>query len=724
MAINPLSILKYLEDFCVKGTMQGPWPNTQVIPNSYTTDGPPKAKTDVFQSPTLTEYITAASQYYDMPEPGLKDAPPMIATVVWEVIAHNIAYNFHYSRNGKLPTEGCTPKNTSTINFVAGPPATIIATPSAPSMFAAPPLINRQGGGLARAKASIDKDKAEEIKKKIIEWFKANYEYSIKKGKEANITAQQLAEATAPDTDKQAKAVSKAFNDYFKKSTYSAKPGIPLPPALVPKSTDQEYFPDMAPHKDTDGNSEGPPRAGSAGYCIGPFYRKVILEDASGTCKVKDGSITQKSPKFKLSEAPIDDVEFFIDDEAGNRETPPGRLRNYLGTSYNAFVRGRSKEFEGPSGLPVNGGQEIIINYKDPDTGEDKSINTRVRGLNTAGTRTPGNPAKNENYGNPIPPEELITLEYGAPEIDSGLEIQNWVRDDNGIKHVLGVQFNNTDDKNKAWGGPGNNKRYSKDESEDPVLSYMSNARAALETPAPDTGEEGLSQADPRTWGPWTEYAKESDVVRGDDFALLSRRFKHLVPDKAAFDAALAAPVNESFNAIPGVKINGAPCLPALNKSYWGYRLREVFDETKGNPASQAQSAGSSPQPNSAGVIWDNLKGIAGPVPPLQIKEAGSSCNFEWSNATVLMKAGKVGPNDGTPFKRTDTNHPSNHSMYHTIADHFMGSKGVEKTIDANVKGSIQGGMVYFDATKQIIAPYAPPPALKPFMPNTAKGNW
>lgn len=717
MAINPDSILPYFKKFCQPGAPQGPFPGSStVINNSYTIDGIPKAKTDAISN-TLTEYITAASQYYDQHQPGLKDAPPLMTQVIWEVIAHNIAYNFHWSRNGKTDDEGCTPKNTPKVNFVAGPPATILATPTAPTMFAVPPvLVDGIGGGLARAKASIDKDKADKIKKTIIDWFKANYAYAIKKGKENGITAQQLAEATAPDTEKEAGKVSEAFNDYFKKSTYSAKPGIPLPPALVPKSADQEYFPDLAPHRDADGSSEGPPRTGAAGYCIGPFYRNVILEEASGQCKVIDGSVTQKSPKFKVSEAPIDDVEFFIDDDAGNQEN--GRLYAYLGTSYNTFVNGRKGEFEGPSGLPVNGGKEITITYKDPDTGNDKIINTKVRGLNKSGKRTLGTPAKNDNFGNPLTPEDLIALGYGRPELDTGTAIQSWVKDNSNTAngHVLGILFNNSYDKTQKWGGEVSNKRYTLDEAEDPVKSYMSIARVALTTPAPDTGEEGLSQADPRTWGPWTEYAEETDKAR---------RFKHLVPDATSFAAALAATPDGTFDGTPGVAINGAAALPALNKSYWGYRLREVFEEGPGKPtpAGQAISAGSSPQPNSAGVILENLKGCAGPVPPLIIKEKGSQCKFEWSNVTVLVKQGKVGRVDGKEFKRTDTNHPSNHTMYHTMAAHFMGSKGVAKTIDAEVKGGMEGGMIYFDVTKQIIAPFTPPP-LKPFMPNTAKVDW
>lgn len=714
MAINPASILPYFEKFCKQGTMQGPFPGSNtVINNSYTNDKGLKAKTDAISN-TLTEYITAASQYYDQHQPGLKDAPPLMTQVIWEVIAHNIAYNFHWSRNGQTDKEGCTPKDTAKINFVAGPPATLLALPTAPNMFVYTPLVKGgTGGGPARAKASIDDKKRDEIKKTIIDWFKANYAYAIKKGKENGITAQQLAEATAPDTGNEATAVSDAFNLYFKESTYSAKPGIPLPKALVPSSPDQQYFPDLAPHKDADNSSEGPPRAGAAGYCIGPFYRNIILEEASGKCSVKDGSVTQKSPKFKVAKEPIDNVEFFIDDEAGNEKN--GRLYTFLGSGYNAFVNGRKGEFEEPSGLPVNGGNEIIISYKDPDTGDDKTINTKVRGLNTSGKRTPGASAKNDNFGNPLKPEDLIALGYGRPELDTGTAIVNWVKDNSNTAngHVLGLSFTG-EDKGEKWGSDSSGKKYNSGERESPVQSYMSNARVALTTPAPDTGEEGLSQADPRTWGPWTEYAVDTDK---------KRRFKHLVPDAASFAAALAAPTDDKFKDTPGVAINGASALPALNKSYWGYRLREVFDEEKGNPASQAQAAGDSPQPDSAGVILENLKGCAGPVPPLVIKEKDSKGKFEWSNATVLVKQGKVGRGDGKEFKRTDTNHSENHSMYHTMAAHFMGGSGVAAKIDAEVKGTMEGGMIYFDVTKQIIAPFTPPP-LKPFMPNTGKLNW
>jgi hypothetical protein len=62
--------------------------------------------------------------------------------------------------------------------------------------------------------------------------------------------------------------------------------------------------------------------------------------------------------------------------------------------------------------------------------------------------------------------------------------------------------------------------------------------------------------------------------------------------------------------------------------------------------------------------------------------------------------------------------------MYDTIAAHFIGGKGVAATIDAKVTGEMNGGMIYFDATKQILFPFAPPPAIKPFMPNTANVKW
>ena len=43
--------------------------------------------------------------------------------------------------------------------------------------------------------------------------------------------------------------------------------------------------------------------------------------------------------------------------------------------------------------------------------------------------------------------------------------------------------------------------------------------------------------------------------------------------------------------------------------------------------------------------------------------------------------------------------------MYDTIAAHFIGDQGVAAKIDKLVTGEMNGGMIYFDATKQILFP-------------------
>jgi len=68
----------------------------------------------------------------------------------------------------------------------------------------------------------------------------------------------------------------------------------------------------------------------------------------------------------------------------------------------------------------------------------------------------------------------------------------------------------------------------------------------------------------------------------------------------------------------------------------------------------------------------------------------------------------------GTAFKRGSTPTKAN---YRDFSENLV---GIDTKIDARVKGEARGGMTWFDASKQIIPPYAPPP-LKPPLPNTKK---
>ena len=722
MPINPGSIYPNFEKFCGIGKKM---PNQKLITNTVELAGIPKAKDKPILSPdTLTDYFLSATQCYDGHQVNqrISNLPSEMTMAIWNVIAFNIAKHFHDSRNGPGPTDGCTPRDVpGGAAFSGGPVGGVLASPGFPAQLAPGFLKDGNGGRPGRAKASIEAKKMEAIQAAVYKWLARNYESAIEEGKKKNATAQTLSEISGlPKNKDEVVAVEKAFNTYFNGAEFSAKPGLPLPPALVPKDKTMEYFPDMAPHKDTDENS-GPDIAGvkkgSAGFCMGPFYRVVTLEsDGNGNkCKVKNGATDQKSPKFKTMQAPIDDQEFFVDDEAGNKES--GRLRQFLGEpAYSTFVKGRSKTFpDGPSGLPVNGGKEITVDYIDADD-KTQTIFTGVKGLPTNGLfETLGAAANNTNYNNVMTEDQKIAMGYGQPSLDTGVTIKDWVTNAAG-NNVLGKI--DGESKNMIWSGNRNQgaAKYNKGQLEQPVESYMSIARIASTAAAPDTGETGLSNSDPRTWGPWLEYADESDKTR---------RFKHLVPNASALASAILAGTDATQNDVPGVALNGAPCLPQLNKAYWGFRLREVFnDETKGDPASQAISAGNSAMPYSAGIIVKNVIGIAGPVPPLKITANNDTGKFEWKNQHVLVKLKSNPRTVGHEFTRRDNNNTANHDYYHTIATHFMDTKdGVASKVDKLATGNAKGGMTYVDVTKQILFPYTPPP-LKPFMPNSEEFKW
>ena len=117
-----------------------------------------------------------------------------------------------------------------------------------------------------------------------------------------------------------------------------------------------------------------------------------------------------------------------------------------------------------------------------------------------------------------------------------------------------------------------------------------------------------------------------------------------------------------------------------------------------------------------AGIL---LKGgstfIGGPAPPFIVKEKGSTKRgFEYSNKKVLFKGGNVGRGSGTPFSRGSKPTPGQYR------DYSKNNAKVNEQIDKLIKGEARGGMTWFDASKQIIPPYAPPP-LKPPLPNTKK---
>ena len=163
---------------------------------------------------------------------------------------------------------------------------------------------------------------------------------------------------------------------------------------------------------------------------------------------------------------------------------------------------------------------------------------------------------------------------------------------------------------------------------------------------------------------------------------------------------------------------------------YWGLRVLEAFPQAKTLQEAIGEAL-KPPKKDAAGqaVVVAGAGGvltkggstfIGGPAPPFIVQEKGSSINkkagfkWKWGNKDVLFKSGKVSDRSGKPFKRGSAPSKSGTNKIRIV----IGK--VDTAIDGKVTGQARGGMTWFDASKQIIPPYAPPP-LKPPLPNTKK---
>ena len=685
----------------------------------------------IADSPTLMDFMLKMSMYYPDTTYGVSETDrkiadgkkaPKTAQDVWTSIATQLVNNFHSDRD-----QTAIPKNRSDAQAQFKPVPTV-------TQIAASPVPAGVGG---EALAVVKKTKAEAIQKAMIAWFEENYKDAVKKGKATffspdligrNGKSKSFTEIdTVPTNTNAVSDLETAWNEYWKSATFTAT--IPLPEILVPKPSNPppKFFPQLAPQKDFDseesagadgGNTSTPAtetepaqREGGPGFVIGPFDRQIQVEEIAGsTVTIKDGPQSYTVPKYKLVGAPIDKDTYIIDSEK-NQELIKSKL------NYAAFLRGKKDVFgEGPTDLPINGGKNIEVPGAE---GEPPTI-LQAKGLNTSGKQTPGGQLLNDNKGNPIEDPS-----YGVPNFSDEPAIGDWV-DQNG-NAIIG-----RGDKGTEWGGTPLNRSYGNSKArEEEVQNYQSTLKSISPT-AGEMGEKDLSYSDPRTWGPWEEYKRESDKAR---------RYKHLVPTGLATAKAAADDSALTEADQPGARINGQKCLPVMNKMYWGFRLREAFpDATSDADAVNQAIKGSQPpgMPDAATVV---IKGgtvvISGPIPPLKIKESGSTFSFTWKNNDVLLNGGKVSRGDGDPFrskvnketpaeivKNLPDKNTNNAKTVNTIGKHINdGQLGVDPKLDQKVKGTAKGGMTYFDASKQIFFPFFTPPA-KPFLPNSETINW
>lgn len=563
-----------------------------------------------------------------------------------------------------------------------------------------------------------------DAKEAIIAWFKFNYDYACETYKAG--TAK-----TNPPNKAQSAKIEKLFNEYYKKAQWGAA-GIPLPAIVLDKLRSQplpEYMPFCKPHKDATGNVqtlEGSKlvKKGALGYVIGEFlsnkqFIEVTVGGEQATTEIDDRGNKEEVGVFKEDAANLDRNEFLIDDDFYQP-----KIKEALGASYQRF-RSRVESVTGdpgPSGLPIDG-KEITIPSTDgtppkrlspPFYNLDRNGNGLTKRATAGGLLNPG---FNQPLDDPA---------YGAAEFDANLQVRHW--NNNAETPMV---YGQTRDKGGIWSGGKNRTGVKFGDGDEPVKCYMKFVKENI-----GTGPNAFPANDPRSWGPWNEY--EGDGETGEKDPVIRQAGLHKLKYKYIVPKGLVTAINTPDTAIPHKAVNGAPgfdgqCLPAMNKQYWGLRVMEAFPNAK-SPEDAIAKALAPPETDAAGneVVVPGaggilLKGgstfIGGPAPPFIVQEKGSPMSkgdFKWkfNNDVVLFSGGKLmsgatnpGPK-GSPFARGSAPSKGN---YRDFSKNLV---GIKKKIDDRVKGEARGGMTWFDASKQIIPPYAPPP-LKPPLPNT-----
>ena len=578
----------------------------------------------------------------------------------------------------------------------------------------------------------------QDTEKAIIAWFKFNYDYACTGyNKKTNNTKSGITAngSTDPPNKKQVKDIEKLFNGFYKKTQFGAA-GISLPAIVLDKLKTPpfpDYMPFCKPHKDAIGNTEvynatagKYERTGALGYVVGPFLsNKQFLEVPGGEAEQKKAKILDNGNEeevgvFKEDVANIDNNKFLIDDEFYQPA-----IKQALGASYSKF-RTNVKNVTGdiaPSGIVIDGGQIMLpgpppkpLIIKDPETGRERALYNLDRQGNGLTKRASAGGLDNPQFGKPIK-----DAAYGAAEMDGNLKVKHW-KNNGGNKIVFGVNKN----KGRVWGGPDTPGVFGPSGGNEAVKSFMKFIKNDI-GPADDK----RAANDPRTWGPYIEYTGDGidDSIKdlnAINAGLNKLQYKYLIP--TGLLTAINTPnlpgniPHQEGGGLPGFDGN---TLPAINKMYWGLRIVEAFPQAKDkNDAIEealkppkTDSAGQAVAvPGAGGVLQKGGSTfIGGPAPPFIVQEKGKNkYNFKFDNATILHQNGKVSARAGSPFKRTSA--PGK-----TPTNKFKNNlKTVVKKIDDLVKGEARGGMTWFDASKQIIPPYAPPP-LKPPLPNAGK---
>jgi len=562
--------------------------------------------------------------------------------------------------------------------------------------------------------------------KLILDWFKANYDSACELGdKNENVK-------TIPGAKpkKLAAKITEKYAKFYVKAQFGCE-GVPLPAIVLDKMKNRpfpEFMPFCKPHKNAPGNveiQEGGKtiRKGAPGYVIGEFNTNKQFVETGTKVEIDDKGNKEEVGVVKEDAANLDKNEFLIDDDFYQ---PAIKLA--LGGSYSRFrtnVKNVTGE-EGPSGLPIDGKQITIPpeNEGEPATpvliGKPPSpIYNLDRNGNGLTKRATAGGLANPQFNKPI-----IDPAYGAAEMDGDLKVREWKN--NSERYIV---FGPGKDKGGVWSGGTNSTGIAFGDGAEEVRSYMKFIKEDI-----GTGTNARTATDPRTWGPWTEYEGNGTSDERSADPMLRQAGLHKLKYKYIIPTGLVTAINTPDTPGPHKAVNGLPgkggiTLPAMNKQYWGLRVMEAFPNAK-NLEDAIGKATAPPKldkngtpmvvPGMAGILdKGGTTFIGGPAPPFIVAEKGSGFpatltnKWKYHGDKILFKKGKLG-RSGTPFERGNAPTKSEYR-------HYSGNNlNINTKLDDMVKGQASGGMTWFDASKQIIPPYAPPP-LKPPLPNTKK---
>lgn len=659
---------------------------------------------------SLAGYMSSWNVRFNSADSGDKAKPHPDAELVWQTIANKIVGLYAVDRAGNA-----MPKGKGALSFDVGPP----------------PLGQGKGGEPRLLPNKLDKFQKDN-KKNIEAWFAAAYKWAVDEGKKA--TDWKKAIGTVPDTAKADKKVAepnKGLNSFYIKGKFGVGGGVELPADVKPKSANQDYLTGCAPHKDadkngTDGSGNNKVRKGAFGYVVGEVERRISVTETDETCTITDGDKKYEDvPVVKEDPAPIDTNDYLIDSPVyvNKLKEIPGykEWRQAFPDFTELPFSGEEIKIDGKS-IPADAGGPLYY----PGKSSNGTIITGDKDYDGLLKSKP-RPIVNDGKGEPIEDDSIGSVVMGEFPWNKG-SVSDWVNNSDQPIIKTGLA-------KSVWGGT----RTDKITASSKVL-FLGNK--ALEDGPKNERGKAYSWSDPRSWGEYKEYTGDKKDTESEPSeeggATPTLKYKFVFPSNFSLGSKNVATPEQSLypeSTVPGVPSYGSPGYPVMNKAYWGLRLAELYpgktkeEIFKAATAPKDKSANAAVVPGTGGFRKAAVF-VGGPAPPCNIVVSGGDFKFKWDKS-IFEKKLSVKRTDGETFTRNESvTAPTwmkskgvgtigdNNYKYHTTLQ-----KNIAKLMDNDkkVKWKASGGMIWVDPAKQIAPPYAPPPGLKPPMPNNKK---